>query len=131
MALLTGEQALFTNKNLIITNYRVRCENDNKFCSILIKNVSSTSITSTNYPYWIVAAIACFLSPVFLQGLMNSETFFVVVFLGVLFIAAYFYTIKKTIVISSKGGDSIRYEGDYRQSEAIADMIEKIQLDLK
>lgn len=124
LILLQHEEILFNSKSLIVTNYRVRLESDTKFCSILLDNISSISVTSTNNYLLLAIGAMSLLTPFIFNRLMDIQSYVLCIGIGLICLIMYLLTMKRKLRISSNGGEVIIYDTGYQESEYITNLIE-------
>jgi len=127
MKLLPNEEKLITsdNNNIVLTNYRIQMT-DSEWgqsfsISIFLENISSIEIKYKSSIILLILGAICAIGSIYLK---NPEGFIIC---AILF-AAYWFTRKHIISISSDGGSSLSFLVQGMDDEKINDFVHNVSL---
>ncbi|MCX6306490.1 MAG: hypothetical protein NT040_16120 [Bacteroidetes bacterium] len=135
MKLLPNEENVLTSNEdkIILTNYRVQMTDSlwgQSFnISIFLEDISSIEVKYRSYPFLILLGVLFVLSGSYLGGQHGgSGAMTGGIVLGLLFFAAWWFTRKRVISISSDGGSSLNFIVTEMSDDTVADFIYKLSL---
>lgn len=133
MKLLPNELEVVTSNDnkIILTNHRIQM-NDSMwgqsfFISIFLEDISSIETKYKSYIFFLILAGISVLGGIFGVVSGNEEAFLSLIFGGIFF-AAWWFTRKHVISISSNGGSSLNFIVQGMGNEQINDFVYKVSL---